>query len=165
MARPVPALPASVVVYAHTARGGGGSARSAAKKGRRQATLGASAGVVVVPHRVGSKAVSREEVNQAVEALRRLPATDIALIASRGIQVHLYPTGGLEGGLLGATTIVQDEAGGAWSPTRIRIAARAGLDGAQSLGEIVQHEFGHAVSVIKSQDRTEDAAHAYARTY
>lgn len=126
---------------------------------------GGPEGVLVVPHSVGNRSVTRAEMAEAVAALRRLPAADLALVAGRGVAVHIYPVGGLEDGLLGATTIVQDEAGSAWRPTVIRIAARAGLPGAQSLGEIVQHEFGHAVSVMRIQDRSEDAAIAYAESH
>jgi hypothetical protein len=138
-----------------------------ARKGA--ATLGArrknSPGVLIVPRTVDGVSVSRAELQAAVAALRQLPAADIELIAKAGIQIHLVPTQGLEDNLLGATTIVQDHTGGRWRPTVIRIAARANLPGSESLPEIVQHEFGHAVSVIRNQDRSEDAAIAYAKRY
>ena len=119
----------------------------------------------MVPHRIGNRAVTQAELNQAVVALRQLPAEDLALVGSRGIKIHLYPSAGLEDGLLGATTIVQEAEKLAWQPTQIRIAARANLEGAQATGEIVQHEFGHAVAVLRAQDRSEDAAEAYARRF
>lgn len=142
-----------------TVRGGG--ARKRTLRERQQA----AAGVLVVPRIVAGASVTRAEMQQAVAALRLLPAADLALVARNGIQIHLYPIAGLEDSLLGATTIVQNNEGGPWHPTMIRVASRANLSGSQSLGEIVQHEFGHAVSVLRSQDRSEDAAIAYARRY
>lgn len=119
------------------------------------------AGVVVIPESAEGRKVSKAEMSQAVAALRMLPAKDLDLIAKRKIHIHLYPVSGLEDGLLGATTIVQNE-DSSWRPTTIRIAVRSGLAGTQSIGEIVQHEFGHAVSVIRSQDKSEEAAIRYA---
>lgn len=134
------------------------------RHGARQRMLGDARGVLVVPDRVRGAVISQAEMAAAVAALRRLPAADLALIASRGIAVHLVPTSGLEDGLLGATTILQAK-DGSWYPTEIRIAAHAGLSGEESLGEIVQHEFGHAVAVLRQQDRSEEAAIAYARQH
>jgi hypothetical protein len=37
--------------------------------------------------------------------------------------------------------------------------------GANALAEVVQHELGHAISVLREQDRSEDAAAAYARRW
>lgn len=144
----------SVLVRPHAARHGGGTQ-----------TLGDAAGVLVVPETVDGRRVTQREMNQAVAALRLLPGVDLALVASKGIQIHLYPSSGLEGGLLGATTIVQDNGSGPWKPTMIRVAVRSGLTGNEAIGEIVQHEFGHAVSVLREQDRTEDAAIAYAKRW
>jgi hypothetical protein len=106
-----------------------------------------------------------EVVRSALAAMRKLPASDLQLLARRGIVVHLLPVSGLENNLLGATTITQDTDSGTWNPTTIRIAAAAGLKGGQATGEIVQHEIGHAVAVIRRQDRSEAAAIAYARNH
>jgi hypothetical protein len=119
----------------------------------------------VIAETSGPNAVTRAELAQAVAAMRRLPAADIALLAERGIRIRLLPTRGLEQGLLGATTILRDDDYSEWYPSDIRIAAKAGLRGVESLGEIVQHEIGHAVSVIRYQNRTERAAIAYARSH
>lgn len=131
----------------------------------RRRGAAATGGVRVLAQRVGGQAVNQAEVAQAMAALRQLPAADLALLASRGIQIQLFPTSGLEGGLLGATTIVQDAVGGSWRPTLIRVAARANLAGSEAIGEIVQHEVGHAVSVLRRQDRTEAGAIEYARRW
>lgn len=117
-----------------------------------------------MPDSVNGRSITAAEMAQAVAAVRMLPAADVAMVAAAGVQIHLVPTGGLEGGLLGATTIVQN-GNGRWVPTKIRVAAQAGLTGSESLPEIVQHEFGHAISVLRSQDRSERAAIAYARTH
>lgn len=119
----------------------------------------------IVPHKVGGQALSQLELAQAAAAVRALPASDVAVLAAAGIRIHLFPVAGLEDGLLGATTVVQKGDGTPWQPTMIRVAARAKLGGDQSLGEIVQHEVGHAVSVLRSQDRSEDAANAYAASH
>lgn len=121
-------------------------------------------GVVVIPETVNGRKVSAAEMHQALAALRALPAADLAMVAAAGIQIHLYPLAGLEDGLLGATSIVQ-ESGGHWKPTLIRAAVRAGLTGSQSIAEIVQHEFGHAISVLRNQDRSEAAAIKYASSH
>lgn len=155
------AAPAPVLVQPSQAEGGEGRTRRRAGRG----TLAAEAGVWIVPQSAGGRTVSRSELAQAQAAVQALPAADVALLAARGIRIHLYPVAGLEDGLLGATTVVQDEAGAPWRPTKIRVAARAGLDGEQALGEIVQHEVGHAVAVIRAQDRSEDAAEAYAKRH
>ena len=146
----------SVVVRATSAKGGA--------KLRGKNRLGAALGVEVIPERVGKRAVTQAEMQQAVLALRQLPAADIALLAQHNIKIHLYPAAGLEDSLLGATTVIQNDQG-RWEPTQIRIAARAKLTGAQAIGEIVQHESGHAISVLRKQDRSEAAAEAYARNH
>lgn len=133
--------------------------------GSHRQRLGAARGVLVVPDRAGSAAVTQNEMSQAVTALQLLPAADLALVASRGIAIHLVPTAGLEDGLLGATTVIQDGAGSPWRPTVIRVAVRAGLSGTESVREIVQHEFGHAVSVLRRQDRSEAGAIRYAQRH
>lgn len=66
--------------------------------------------------------------------------------------------------MLGATTVVRN-ARGALVPTKIRVASGARGVGAESLAEIVQHEVGHAISVLRRQDDSERAATAYARQH
>jgi hypothetical protein len=138
---------------------------AASHHGGSKQVLGDAAGVLVVPETAEGRTVTASEMRQAVAALKLLPGVDLALVAKHGIKIHLYPVSGLEDGLLGATTIVQDSAGGRWKPTNIRVAVRSGLTGTESIGEIVQHEFGHAISVLRDQDRTEDAAIAYAKKW
>ena len=121
-------------------------------------------GVVVVPELADGRAVTPAEMQAAIAALQKLPAADLALVARNGVEVHLYNAAGVQGGLLGATTVVQDDSG-RWKPTIIRVAVGAGLTGTESIPEIVQHEFGHAVSVLRNQDRSEAAAIAYAQKY
>ncbi len=151
-----------VVVYANE-RSAGRSAAKGARRGHR--TLAQALGIKVVPVIRNGKSVTERELKAAMAAIRKLPPEDIALIARNNITVYLEPTSGLEGGLLGATEIVQDNASSPWRPTKIRIAAQAGLTGPQAIGEIVQHEIGHAVAVLRTQDRSEDAAIAYARRF
>lgn len=135
------------------------------RTGAHTGRLAATAGVLVVPDTQSGRRVSQSEMQQAVAALQMLPAADLALIARHKIAIHLVPASGLEDGLLGATTIIQNDPTSPWVPTKIRIAVRAGLTGSESIGEIVQHEFGHAVSVLRTQDRSEAAAIKYAREH
>lgn len=108
--------------------------------------------------------VRSTELRAARAAVAKLPAADRALLARLGLRVQLVPTRGLEDGMLGATSIVRGR-DGRWSPTAIRVASRIDGRGAESLGEVVQHEVGHALAVLRRQDRSEDAAHAYARRW
>lgn len=121
-------------------------------------------GVIILKRKNGSAHVSQQALNDTLKALERLPAADLALIANSKIPILLIPVGGLEDSLLGATTIVQDSDGKPWRPTLIRIAVNA-RDRHDPTAEIVQHEVGHAVSVIRRQDRSERAAENYARQY
>lgn len=104
------------------------------------------------------------ELRAARAAVAALPAADRALLARRGIRVELVPTASLEDGMLGATSIVRDR-DGRWAPTEIRVASRISGRGPESLAEVVQHEIGHAIAVLRDQERGEDAAHAYARRH
>ncbi|MCW2927460.1 MAG: hypothetical protein JWM86_1428 [Thermoleophilia bacterium] len=108
--------------------------------------------------------VRTRELQAARAAIAKLPAADRALLAKLGLRVQLVPTSSLEQGMLGATTVVQG-AGGRWTPTTIRVASRIHGRGAESLAEVVQHEIGHAISVLRHQDRSEDAAGRYARRF
>ncbi len=131
----------------------------------RTRQLGMSGGLMISADVLAGYQVRSGVVQAALRALRKLPEADRALIAQHGIAIRLLPVSGLENNLLGATTIVQDGADGSWRPTEIRIAAAAGLSGSQATGEIVQHEFGHAVAVLRRQDRSEAAAIRYARSH
>jgi hypothetical protein len=118
-------------------------------------------GVTVVPQ----AGVSRSELAQALAGIAQLPVADQRLLAASGIPVELWPVAGLEDSLLGATTIIQNNENSRWQPTRVRIAVRSGYQGPQAIGEIVQHEIGHVISVLRNQDRSEEAAIAYAKRY
>lgn len=120
----------------------------------------------VVTHRMGSARVTQRQLAVARSAVAELPAADRALLARRGLRVTLEPRAALEGGLLGATKVQRGEGGnGPWAPRSIRVAARVSGVGAESLREVVQHEIGHALAVLREQDRSEDAARRYARRY
>lgn len=118
---------------------------------------------LVAPLRGGAK-VRASELAEARAAIAKLPAADRALLARHGLRVELVASKALEDGMLGATSIVRG-ATGRWQPTQIRVAARLEGRGADSLAEVVQHEVGHALSVLRGQDRSEDAAQAYARRW
>jgi hypothetical protein len=104
------------------------------------------------------------ELNAVRSALAKLPAADRALLAKHGLRVELGPRASLEDGMLGATEVVRrsDER---LQPVRIRVASHVVGTGPDSLAEIAQHEVGHAISVLRSQDRSEDAAEQYARDH
>jgi hypothetical protein len=121
-------------------------------------------GLTVIPEIVGGAQVTPAEMQQALAALRALPAADRELVAKAGVKIHLLPVASLEQGMLGATEVVQDD-GGRWAPVQIRAAIRSHGVGTESIPEIVQHEFGHAVSVLRRQDRSEEAAIAYAASH
>ena len=112
----------------------------------------------------GTGVVQARELREARAAVASLPVADRALLARHRLRVELVPTKVLEDGMLGATSIVR-AADGRWTPTQIRVASRIRGGGAESLAEVVQHEIGHALAVIRGQDRSEDAAHAYARRW
>ncbi len=119
-------------------------------------------GVRVVREQLGTARVSDLQLRQILLGIAQLPVADQQLLASRGIEIHLLPTGGLEQGLLGATTIVRENASTPWRPTLVRVAVAAGGVGREANSEIVQHEIGHCVSVIERGDNSELAADTYA---
>lgn len=119
---------------------------------------------LVAPSHGTSAKVRARDLAIARAAIAKLPAADRALLARHRLRVELVPSKGLEDGMLGATSIVRG-AGGRWVPTQIRVASRIRGEGADSLAEVVQHEVGHALSVLRRQDRSEDAASAYARRW
>jgi hypothetical protein len=122
-------------------------------------------GIVIQRRRLGRARVSQQDLLDVLRAIQQLPAADQNLIAQSGITLMLVPVAGLEGGLLGATTIVQDVEGSPWRPTVVRVAVSAHRRGSETTGEIVQHELGHVVSVLTNQDRSEEAAEKYARNH
>jgi hypothetical protein len=112
----------------------------------------------------GRGRVHAKELATARDAISRLPKADRQLLARYGLRVELVGSSSLENGMLGATSVVRDS-GDRWVPIQIRVAARTHGKGPDSLAEVVQHEIGHAISVLRDQDRTEDAAEAYARRW
>lgn len=108
--------------------------------------------------------VDARELRIARAAVAKLPAADRALLATHRLTVELVPRSSLEDGMLGATEVRRGPGDG-WQPTRIRVASRIEGDGVESLAEVVQHEIGHALAVIRAQDRSEDAAGRYARRW
>jgi hypothetical protein len=116
------------------------------------------------PQRGSQASVTSSQLRDAQRAVAQLPAADRALLAKHGLRVQLVAARSLEDGMLGATSIVRT-ADGRWTPTSIRVASRITGRGAESLAEVVQHEGGHALAVLREQDRSEDAAHAYARRW
>lgn len=112
------------------------------------------------------------EARAAFDALGFLPPGDRALLARSGVRIELLDTetipedprapvqGGGGGAIIGATQIDIDPASGRARPSIIRIAARP-VDGT-ALRDVILHETGHAVSVLRSDDRSEDAAELYA---
>lgn len=119
---------------------------------------------LVTSSRDGGERVQARELGVARRAIAQLPAADRALLARHGLHVELVPKRALEDGMLGATSIIRGSQE-QWVPTRIRVASRIEGSGAESLAEVVQHELGHAISVLRTQDRSEDAAGAYARRW
>ena len=109
-------------------------------------------------------AVKASELTTARAAIAKLPAADRALLAKRGLHVELVGTASLEDGMWGATAVERD-AKERWVPRSIRVASHIHGVGANSLAEVVQHEIGHAISVLRDQDRSEDAAAEYARRH
>lgn len=105
-----------------------------------------------------------DELRTVRAAIAKLPAADRALLARHGLRVQLVPKASLEDGMWGATSIERAK-DGRWTPTEIRVASRIKGTGVESLAEVVQHEIGHAISVLRDQDRSEDAAGAYARRH
>ncbi len=119
---------------------------------------------MVTPQRAAGASVTAKELRTARAAVAKLPKADRALLVRHGLQVRLVPNASLEDGMLGATSIERAR-DGRWKPTEIRVASRIAGKGAESLAEVVQHEIGHALAVLRGQDRSEDAAHAYARRH
>lgn len=121
-----------------------------------------SAAMLVTTAPIGKRKVRASEQAAVERAIAQLPKADRALLAKHGLKVQLVPKASLEDGMLGATRIVR-ATDGTWAPTTIRVASRlADRRGMNSIGEVAQHEIGHALAVIRKQDRSEAAAEAYA---
>lgn len=130
-------------------------------------------GVRIRRKRIGGHVVSQAELLQAIRGVQLLPLQHQLVIARAGIPIELLPLRNLEQvagttePVLGATAVAQD-ASGTWIPTRIRVAVRspeANVNVANAIGEVTQHEIGHAIAVLGSQDRSEETAIRYAQRY
>jgi hypothetical protein len=119
---------------------------------------------------IGQFRVTDAELQQALRGIQLLPFADQQLVASLGIPIQLLPVAHLEqlasatDPVVGATLVTGDPGRGV--PVKIRIASHmAQLGTPAQVQEAVQHEIGHAVSVVRRQDRSEAAAIAYAARY
>ena len=125
-------------------------------------------GVRVRRKRIGNARVGQAELQQAVRGVQALPVAHQMLIARLGIPIELVPVVQLErvvgttDPVVGATRIVGPD--GSARPEKIRIAAYQGHI-RSSITECTQHEIGHAIAVVASQDTSEATAIRYARTY
>lgn len=131
-----------------------------------------ASGIHLRRRRIGAAQVTAAELLQAVRGVQLLPLAHQRAIAMLGVPVELLPVQHLEQvagttePVVGATAVSGPI--GAGVPTLVRIAARspwAAQGGAQAIGEVVQHELGHVISVLTRQDRSEEAAIRYAQTY
>src|SRR5690606_32285636 len=113
---------------------------------------------LVTPARDSGASVKARDLRVARAAVAALPRADRALLARHGLTVELVPAAGLDQGMLGATSIVR-RGDGRWTPTRIRVATHISDKGEHALAHVVRHEIGHALAVLRRQDRSEDAAH------
>jgi hypothetical protein len=130
-------------------------------------------GVRVRRTTIGGRHVSQGALLQAIRGIQQLPLQHQLLLARSGIAVELLPVTQLEQvegtsqPVLGATAVNQDS-DGRWVPTRIRVATDSPISargGVNAIAEVAQHEIGHAISVMTTQNRSEDAAIRYAATY
>lgn len=129
-------------------------------------------GVRIRRSRIGGRRVSDEKLLQAIRGVQLMPMAHQQLIARLGVPVLLVPTQRLEqvagttSPILGATSISHD--GQTWRPTMVRIATDSPISergGVHAIDEVTQHELGHVLSVVTTQDRSEQAATRYAATY
>jgi hypothetical protein len=169
------ALPAGLHAPAATVSGGGTAAAAPPEVDGIQEgpDVVLASGVHIRRKRVGMFSVSQSELAQAIRGVQLLPLQHQLIIARAGIPIELLPIEHLEQvegttqPVLGATAVVHDSSG-AWIPTRIRAAVRSPLaaqNPINSIGEVVQHEIGHAIAVLGHQDRSEEAAIRYAARY
>jgi hypothetical protein len=103
--------------------------------------------------------VRPEQVADALSALAQIPLADRILLAQAGLVVDLMPDARFEHDMVGATQVEKD-ASGRWHPQSIRVATGAGLQNSPTR-HIVAHEVGHAIAVMRTQDRSELAAEQY----
>jgi hypothetical protein len=171
-------LPALLQQPARTVAGGGAVSSAAAAPVEVDGVqdgpdLVLPSGVRIRRKRVGMFSVTQAELQQAVRGVQLLPLQHQLVIARAGIPIELLPIAHLEQvsgtsePVLGATAVVQDSSG-AWIPTRVRVAVRsplAAVNRMNSIGEVTQHEIGHALAVLGNQDRSEEAAIRYAARY
>jgi hypothetical protein len=117
---------------------------------------------------IGGAHVTTRELQEALQGVAQLPLADQQLVARAGVAIELVPVAALENGILGATA-VDELSNGSLQPQLIRVVVRSPLSnrgtGRERIGEIVQHEVGHVVSVLRTQDRSEQAAEAYAAAH
>ncbi|MCB0879397.1 MAG: hypothetical protein KDC46_10535 [Thermoleophilia bacterium] len=157
---------AAAVPAAEVSGGGGGPPEIGGQPDGPDLVL--PSGVHVRRLRIGSLRVGNLQLQQALRGIQLLPVAHQRLIASLGIPIELVPVTQLErvtgttDPVVGATRVVGPD--GNAHPERIRVAAFQSQVNS-SLTEAVQHEIGHAVSVVTSQDTSEDAAIAYAARY
>lgn len=124
-----------------------------------------ASGLVLQPMQLNGQRVTRGELMDAIRGASLLPQADVAAVAQAGVKINLLPTNTLEDGLLGATTILRSNDSAPWRPTLVRVAVRARLRGDEATPEIVQHELGHVLSVLRKQDTSEEAAEQYAAAH
>lgn len=103
--------------------------------------------------------VRHGEIQAALSALAQIPEADKQLLVRAGVRIELLPVARLEQDRVGATDIGDDERGRT-HPTGIRVAAHSGLP-LSPTRQIVAHEVGHAVQVLRAQDRSELGAELY----
>ena len=103
--------------------------------------------------------VRQEQVQDALSALAQIPIADRVMLVQAGVKIDLLPNARLERNMVGATQVERGD-DGIWRPQSIRIAAHAGLSNSPTR-QIVAHEVGHAIAVLRTQDRSELAAEQY----
>ncbi|MCW2949934.1 MAG: hypothetical protein JWN41_947 [Thermoleophilia bacterium] len=126
-------------------------------------------GVRIRREQVNGLRVTDAQMMQAIQGVELLPWADQRLMARTGIVIELMPLVTLNGEKqLGATNVEQTGTG-EWVPTSMRIAvgqnAQIQRQGVDAVSETVQHEIGHVLAVLTRQDRSEQAAIAYAATH
>ena len=104
-----------------------------------------------------------------MRGVQLLPLAHQRAIAILGVPIELVPVQQLEQvagttePVVGATAMSGPIGAGHADARADRDASPwAAQGGAQAIGEIVQHELGHVISVLVRQDRSEEAAIRYA---
>ncbi|MBC7462168.1 MAG: hypothetical protein H7287_12470 [Thermoleophilia bacterium] len=106
------------------------------------------------------------QLQQAMLGVAQLPLADQRLMASTGVVIQLLPMVTLNGtAQLGATNISENLMGRA-VPTSMYVTVGSSAQiprlGVDAIGETVQHEVGHVISVVTTGDQSEAAAIRYA---